>query len=67
MKSELSKAEKDEIISDFKEWSGGFTPDECPKMGYDEPTCQSYLEYALDAKFEEKLELVEEFIFNYNS
>lgn len=67
MKNKLSKVEKDEIIINFKDWSGGFTPDQCPQHGYDEPTCQSYIEYALDSKFKEKSEIVEEFIFNYNS
>lgn len=67
MKNKLSKAEKEEILEDFKNWSGGFTPDQCPERGFDECTHQSYIEHALDHKFKEKEELVEEFFSNYNS
>lgn len=64
-KNTLSQDEKDEILEDFKNWSGGFSPDECPVLGYDEPTHQSYIEFALDTKFADKSELVEEFFSNY--
>lgn len=64
-KVNLTQAEKEEIISDFELWSGGFTPDQCPTIGYDEPTHQSYIEHALDSKFIGKEEMIEDFLSDY--
>jgi hypothetical protein len=66
-KNTLTSTEKKEIIEDFKDWSGGFTPDECPDFGYDEPTKQSFIEYGMDDKFREKAEIIEDFLINYPS
>lgn len=63
----LTQAEKDEIIADFKEWSGGFTPDECPARGFDEATHESFVEHALDSKFTSRAEVVEEFLNDYEA
>jgi len=67
MKNKLSSSEKKELLEDFKNWSGGFTPDQCPEHGYDECTHQSYIEHAMDSKFEEKSELVADFFSDYES
>lgn len=67
MTKTLTNAEKDEILEDFKEWSGGFTPDQCPSHGYDEATHQSYVEHAMDVKFTGREEVVEEFLNDYEA
>ena len=63
--NKLSSSEKKEIIEDFKNWSGGFTPDECPEHGFDECTHQSYIENAMDSKFIGKEEIIADFLSNY--
>jgi hypothetical protein len=30
LNNELTSEQKELLIDDFKDWSGGFTPDECP-------------------------------------
>lgn len=64
-KNRLSKAEKEEILEDFQNWSGGFTPDQCPERGFDECTHQSYIEHAMDSKFQVKSEIVRDFLSDY--
>ena len=66
----LTAAEKAEIIEDFKEWSGGYTPDECPckpdgRKDDKELTHESYIKNALDTKFEAKKDAVEAFLCDY--
>lgn len=53
---QLTDADKAAILADFKQWSGGFTPDEVPVRpdasdAEDEPTHQSYVENGMDSKF----------------
>jgi hypothetical protein len=45
----LTAAQKKTLLADFKEWSGGFTPDECPWRGDDEDdlSVSQYIEFAL--------------------
>jgi len=63
--NELTQDEEDEIVEHFKVWSGGFTPDECPHVGFDEPTHESYVEYALNKKFAGREEIVTDFLCDY--
>lgn len=56
----LSDEDKDDIIEDFKMWSGGFTPDECPMEQHRE-----YVEFAMDAKFDD--EAVWDFLTDYEA
>lgn len=63
----LTHDEKEEILEDFKEWSGGFTPDQCPERGQDEETHESYVENAMDSKFAGREAVVEEFLNNYTN
>lgn len=44
---DLTPAQKKRLIANFKSWSGGFTPDECPMIGRDEPSVASYITHAL--------------------
>jgi hypothetical protein len=67
----LSDQEKKEIIKDFQEWSGGFTPDECPtypdtedKDGTD-TSHETYIENTLSTKFAPRKEVVREFLEDY--
>lgn len=48
---DLSTTQKKKLIADFKEWSGGFTPDECPWEGDDENemSVSQYIEHAVNA------------------
>lgn len=45
----LSDKQKTALINNFKEWSGGFTPDECPWEGDDEEemSVSQYIEHTL--------------------
>jgi len=54
----LTAAQKAAVLADFKEWSGGFTPDMC---GDDE--INKYIEYAMDANLDDNA--VDEFLSNY--
>jgi hypothetical protein len=56
----LTAKQKAAVLADFKEWSGGFTPDQC---GDDE--LNKYIEYAMDANLDEKA--VDDFLSNYES
>lgn len=66
-KTILTQAEKSEIIDDFIDWSGGFTPDECPSHGFDEATHESFIENGMNSKFSSKVEMIEEFLSDYEA
>lgn len=54
----LTKDEKIALLEDFRQWSGGFNPDEV-----EEPDRRSYLEYGMTTEFD--MEAAQEFIINF--
>ena len=55
----LTAKNKADIIEDFTEWSGGFTPDEC-----EHERIRQYIEYAMDANLDE--DAVSDFLYDYD-